>query len=317
MALNLLVERYPDKKWDFRVIDMDWEFIRTHPNEDYDYRALSGRKDIPWDFVEKNIHKDWCMFSLSRKEDLPASLVRKYPDRGWYWTQIADPTLIDDFPTKSWDYDKISKMVDQDFILKRPNVLWYECSGYYQNKNLSVEWILSQPCVDFPKLSNHRDLNISHVLPRRKKSWSWSSLSRKLPISDILTHPELPWCFYFLSMRNDFSWNLIDTSLDWDFSTMCEFIHIPLQFILNNNKKWNWHFISGRNKVTWLVVYCYPDKPWDYSLLSRRFKDVSTDDTLNKIKKLQRWWKDLYYKPGRPYSKRILENIKATLKPQS
>ena len=69
--------------------NITWEIVKDNPDEDWNWRGLSGNQNITLEIVKDNINKDWSWNRLSYNPNITWEIVKDNPDEDWYWGWLS------------------------------------------------------------------------------------------------------------------------------------------------------------------------------------------------------------------------------------
>jgi len=171
--------------------------------------------------------------------------------------------LIKQFPDKEWDYEKISKnqFIDWNLVLKYPDKKW-----------------------NYKELSKKLNIPKKILLDLHEKPWNWWHLlkynSDAWDIVDLLSNKRFNWYNLgnllgqdkqrwkvFCKRANCSDWRLLDViklNAPWDIIESYP------------DKKWNWIVLSRNPDFSTSLILKFKNKPLDWNCLSIR-KDINMD----------------------------------------
>ena len=176
--------------------------VRAHPDESWDWAALSYNKTMEYVRAHPDLPWDWWL--LSSNPNITMEVVLALPDKPWHWSALSRNPIItmeDDVlahPDESWDWVALSsdRNITMEVVLALPDKPWHWSSLSF-NPNITMADVLSHP--DQPwhwfSLSYNPNITMEDVLAHPDKPWNWSSLSYNpnITMADVLAHPDKPW----------------------------------------------------------------------------------------------------------------------------
>ena len=91
-TLTYLLEKYPDKPWNWRWISMNpnitVDFIEKHPDKPWDWEGISMNPNITMEFIEKHSDKPWNWYFISRYQNITMDIIEKY--KNWDYRCCSD-----------------------------------------------------------------------------------------------------------------------------------------------------------------------------------------------------------------------------------
>ena len=116
-TLIKLINKYPEKKW-------DWDLISCNSN--------INMKDI-----EENIDKPWNWEYISLNSNLTLDFIEKYNDKKWDWHNISSNEFLKDEWFLNEIHLKYNKIIQTKYILK--DLIEKSC-----HPSRFIEWCLDE-----------------------------------------------------------------------------------------------------------------------------------------------------------------------------
>ena len=185
-----LLEKYPDKPWDWRYIsrnpNITMEFIEKYPNKPWNWRGISANPNITMDIIEKYPDKPWKWhFGISRNPNLTIRFIERH-NKPWDWEYICrNPNItiedIEKYPDKPWDWEDISinPNITMEFIEKYPDKSW------------NWSWISYNPNITMEIIEKH---------PDKPWNWKWISTNPNITVEFIEKHMDK---IYFIALSEN------------------------------------------------------------------------------------------------------------------
>jgi len=103
--LQKLIEKYPDKPWNWRGISLNpnitWKFIETNQDKPWNWSYLSSNPNITMEIIEANPNKLWDWACISMNPNITWEIIEANPDKPWNWLYIS---------RNKFNYDKKKKL---------------------------------------------------------------------------------------------------------------------------------------------------------------------------------------------------------------
>lgn len=307
-VLGLLQTASPEKSWKYWILpeedDKAWEYVRNHPEKSYNLRDLMSRKNLNWEIVEQYLANNQLDCNIRtiiiRRQDFKWNLVEKYPD---HWNKYdLNSAAVMDFSVISklsggnlFNWATLSERATDTDVRSYPTLPW---NNEYLTKNtkVSINTLLEFSLYNGWFLTDRKDFKLEHLAKLKNKLYNCNELTERFSLDEIFSIPEFNWDWNIVIKKEGFSWDKFDINKEWYWGKLSHVI--PLSIALKYDKPWNWASLSCRNDLTWLVVYCHLDKPWDMQNIEYKFSGKSTKETTDKIVKIQKWWLKRYYRPN-------------------
>ena len=91
--LERLLERYPDKPWDWYDINKNpnitMDIIEKYPDKPWDWYDISQNPNITMDIIEKNPDKPWDFHGISQNPNITMDIIEKNQYKPWDWFGIS------------------------------------------------------------------------------------------------------------------------------------------------------------------------------------------------------------------------------------
>lgn len=208
-ALEILLEKYPDKRWDWGCISINpnitQDFIKRYPDKpwiinnhkyitqtvnDYldDYNTIKLSKNDTWaiisqdlnitlNFIEKNIDMPFNWHFISQNPNITIDFIKKYPNVQWNWRNISENKgiLMDDIEMNidmPWDWNWIG-------ISCNPNLTTAFIEKYPDtNRSTNERW-------NWDFISRNPNINIEYIEKNYAKddAFKWVIISRSPSIT--------------------------------------------------------------------------------------------------------------------------------------
>ena len=295
-----ILNRYSNKPW-------NWEWLIENTN-------IKLEIFIQLDIIEKYKHK-WNYLNLSRNPNITEEYILKYPNENWNIKYLIDNNKITDFNTLSK-----FKYIDKDIIKKYPNKPWdwewlientnikleifiqldiiekykhkWDYLNLSRNPNITEEYILKYPnenwnikylidnnkITDFNTLSKFKNINKNILNRYSNKPWDWEWLIENTNIKleifiqlDIIEKYKHKWNYLNLSRNPNITEEYILKYYykNWD-----------IFYLIENDNITDYKKFTILNKVDYVILRKYPDKPWDWEYITYQ-KKISIDNLLD------------------------------------
>ena len=261
--LERLLEKYPDKPWDWEKISSNIgitrDFIEKHPTKKWDWNYISRNPSITMEIIEKYPDKPWDWEWISMNPNITMEMIEKYPDKPWEWAHIShNPNLttdmIEKYPNKPWNWSWISSNIHITMdMLEKYHMKPWDWYGISMNPNITMEMIennLNKPW-DWEWLSMNPNITMEMIKKYSNKPWNWSFISQNsnITMEMIEKYPNKPW--------------------DWEWDYISVNPNITMEMIEKYpNKPWVWENISENPNLTIEMIEKNPDKPWNWGWIS-------------------------------------------------
>ena len=88
-----LIEKYPDKPWDWFAIsrntNITMDYIDRHPDKPWNWWAISCNPNITIDYIDAHLDKPWNWNGISCNPNLTMDYIDTHPDKQWDWIAIS------------------------------------------------------------------------------------------------------------------------------------------------------------------------------------------------------------------------------------
>ena len=245
--LYLLIEKYPDKPW-------NWEYIFMNPN--------TTEKEI--DKYACHFDSAWYNRTIAFNPNFTIEWVDKYADKmdkdlDFYGANNISPACIEKYPDLNWGWHRLfmETIYLEEMIKKYPKRLDWDAIS--QNDNFTVEMI--EKYMDKP-------LN-----------WEWLSFNPNITIEWIEKYPDKPWSWNGLSQAIYITIPIIEKYIDkWKWNEMAwANRYITIQIIEKYIDIWDWFELSLNYNFTVEMIEKYADK-WDWSCIVSHYKNIMYTD---------------------------------------
>jgi len=270
--LSILLERYPDKDWNYHYLSENpyaIEYIKNHPEITWQWDELKYNIniDIHTVFTYRNVNWDWKF--LTTLPNMTMDIIAKYPHLPWYYNCISDnPSItykdITRYPRIAWNYKSLSSNtnITEDFIRKNIDLDW---DWYYlsKNPNLSKMFLNDDKFkniysdvvdIDNINLSEYQNLTIN-ILEKYIDKWDWyyiSAINKNLTPEFIEKYKEY-FDFVYLSQNPSITVELIENNLnqDWSWYHIFKNPNIPLEYSTKKqSNNIDWRQVSLNSNIT-------------------------------------------------------------------
>jgi hypothetical protein len=183
-----MVEKYPDKNWDYTVINID--FMKWNPpgRKHKIWKDLSCNPNVTPEFISLHLDKPWNFDAggLSNNPLITPDFIMKHCARHWSYgvcglsdNTVITESLLDRMSNKEWYFPSLSRnnSISIDYILAHPDKSWnYRYVNL--NENISIHNI-DMIDKNFSLLSMNPAITIEIVEKYIDEPWNWSELSRR------------------------------------------------------------------------------------------------------------------------------------------
>jgi hypothetical protein len=214
------------------------EFILTHQEIDWDFRAISQAIDVGQIIAHPEL--PWDYNSIVENKTLTIDRLVQIADKITNWARLTDIMEIKDIvnhPELPWERELIgwnaTLLISNDDFEEQLLV----------PEHPTVEYLINHPDTDWTNFTKYVDYTI--VINRPDLPWNYDALSEKdLPIDVIREHQKL-LNFQILSMFTN-----------------------PQIILDNPDLPWDYDYVSGNNRLSFQMVLDNPNIPWNYYDLS-------------------------------------------------
>ena len=186
--------------------------------------------------------------TLSRNKNITWNIIKNNLDIKWNWTELSK-------------HDNISI----DIIKNNQSHPWDYFNGVSKNKNLTSDFVENMNNITWNYYVFTWDFNknFNFVKDNLNKNWNWLHISSNIDLDKIKKYPEMPW-------------NKMGVSLNKK---------IDISFIKNFNNLilWGAPGLSSNSSFKWFWVEEFPNKNWDYYMISK-LVDLNNFDKIPNIK---------------------------------
>ena len=142
MDITYLLEKYPDKPWDWYRLsynsNITMKDVLNNPDKPWDWSGLSYNKNITMNDILNNPDQPWDWSCLSLNKNITIKDILNNPDKPWDWSDLSN-----------------NKHITMKDVLNNPDKPW-DWSGLSQNSNITIEFIEKNiNKIDFSCLSSN------------------------------------------------------------------------------------------------------------------------------------------------------------------
>lgn len=251
--------------WDFNRIscrnDLTLEFVRRHPDKEWNMLALSERANL-WEDINKNA-QNYCVYSAVNNPKITVEFIERHMDLytkdgfGWYLTQILEMDMI--------GLDFIERHLELLISVKKSSII-------SQNPNVTVEFIRKHPDIDWDMYeisSNNPNITPEIVMANLDLDWDIDYLAGRSNFSlkdvqNIYGEHQFKWARYSMySLSFNFASVPEDklSMLNWEYLSQSP--HVKTAEVIEKYKKYiDWHMLSLSPHITMKFVNDHPEYPW-------------------------------------------------------
>lgn len=274
------IETNPHLPWVWKAIssrdDLIQEFVRRHPEKDWDILALSERANL-WDDINKNA-QNYSVLSAVHNPNITVEFIERYMDiytkhdNEWNLIRILQMDMI--------GLDFIERHIELLISVKKSSLISH-------NPNVTVEFIIKHPEIWWDMTVIARDNpNITQeiVIANPELNWDWYILVIRPNFSlRVRQEPvfELFWERYTFNPEFNFSCVPDEKLLSLNWECLSQSKHIQTIEVIEKYKKYiNWRKLSASEFITMKFVDDHPDYPWhDEGLLMNPNCSLETYET--------------------------------------
>lgn len=271
--LSILLERYPDKNWNYHYLSENpyaIEYIKNHPEITWDWDCLKYNINIDIDsvFIYRNVNWDWKF--LTTMPNMTMDIIAKYPQLPWHYNCISDnPSItckdITKYPRIVWKYKSLScnTNITEDFIRKNIDLEWdwYRLS---KNPNLSKMFLnddkfkkIYSDVVNINNINLSIDPNLTVGILEKyiDKNWDWDYISanNKNLTPEFIEKYKQYFNFTYLSQNPSVTVEIIENNLneDWSLYNIFKNPNIPLEYSTKKSaNNIDWKQVSSNSNIT-------------------------------------------------------------------
>ena len=230
--LERLVEKYPDGKWNWRVVSQNENFtmemfikyektkhlfdsahISRYMKVTLDF--INGYKEFKWDWVVLSSNPSFTVEELVQMDNVRWDFVSmnpnfrgehllKYPDKRWSMYSVSrNPSLDLNFVLKyhlfKWSHTGLAQNpnITRKFYENYPHSDKLIVSNLSRNIDITLDFLLKYKHLnwDFDVMSSNPHLTIDILKTFRNRRWNWDIVTRhkNIKMSDIAINVDLPW----------------------------------------------------------------------------------------------------------------------------
>lgn len=272
--------KFPNANWNFSKIkhnccvirnnyDLYWHLVDKFPQKKWDFKFHDLSAKINLQILKKYYNRNWCMSLLSRNVNFQISWIITFPDSDWDYIYLSHPQRfkvewLERTYYLPWHYPLISRHPAITLeILKRLNKKRWDYNYIASKHKITIEWL------DIFKSSRHLSFNsvtknvnvplkiIEACFPMKEWNFKQLSYNFNLTLDFIKKYPSENWDFYIMSDSYYSGWyNMKKITLEW----LEEF----------PDENWCFWHLSNHPKLTMEWLQKFPDKDWDVYSISKR-----------------------------------------------
>jgi hypothetical protein len=246
----------------------------------WSWSCLSKNEVITMDIIEENADLPWSKNQIVLNQNLTWNFIIKhieyYKKELWTWQFISahkcvTMEIVKSHPDLPWNYYFMSRnqSITIDDVLERINLPW---DWLYLSINPNMTWDII--CAhelpwDFDRLSGNPNITWEIIKNNPQINWNYKHFRMNVNLTDeiVKNNPGIKLVDRVMintHFLNTCPWYVKVTELTW------EMLNNPIYNLSIDNIFWNRSYCIYLNpNTTWDVIKDNPDKPWDYSVLSK------------------------------------------------
>ncbi len=313
--------KHADKHWNHKVLltneNLDIDTILRNIPDILDYSQLQSHPSITMDIVRRHPGVKWSDW-LKNNPNITYDVAAMYINMSDYLnlkclSYHIDISDILAHPKHKWNVFDMSrnKSVTMDIVLetnhKKTDISRRRISWHFlnlsANTSISFEDKIKYRNLpwDWNVISELAPMDIIWSNPDIKWNYSYMSANENLRLQDLLEHSDITWEWDIISQNNAFTWEMLRAfpDVDWDFEYISR-KSPPTDITIKYIDKWNFHYLSDNENLTFDIVAENLDKNWNYdTLLLNPFNGENEKlyNTYRAAVKIQKWYDIVRYNP--------------------
>jgi hypothetical protein len=208
--------------------------VRKFPEECYmlwDWRFISGKKDVTIDIILEHRYLPWDWTVLSSHPNITPGMILNYRLLPWNCIGMSS--------NPNFTIELYYALLDRGHTWDE-----FEWANISQHARISLKIIRANRNLpwDWYMLSMNNNITVREQIQSQDLPWDWDMISYhgRLTLDIVLSNPTIRWSWYYLSAK----------------------IHLD-EISANPHLGWNWRMVSSNRTLTAQFVLAHLDYPWD------------------------------------------------------